>query len=181
MTLVSSFKSCMPQPTPRPGSEVRRRPGVLARSIRVFGLPPTPASARGARGLSLLVLILFPMLDAGCRSSGALMYKAFGPPPVPAKFVLAKQRTLVVVENYRNPALSEFDADRIARDVVKDLEKHESAPMVDVDQLARLRETNADGFRAMTIPALGRALEASQVIYVDLIQSSVEGDATRGI
>ena len=117
----------------------------------------------------------------GCRSGGALWYKAFGPVAVPAKFTLAKVPTVVVVENYRNPAMTEFDADRIARDVVENLKKNNTAPMIDQDRLTAVREAQPNAFRDMTIPNLGKAVEASQVIYVDLIQSNVEGDATRGI
>jgi hypothetical protein len=133
------------------------------------------------RSFPLILIIALTAACQGCRSTGALWYKMFGPSKVPAKFALAKVPTLVVVENFRNPAMTEFDADRIAREVVDDLKKNDTAPMIDQDRLTAIRESNASTFRDMSIPAVGRAAEATQVIYVDLQQSSVEGDATRGI
>jgi hypothetical protein len=136
-----------------------------------------------ARLLANLLLVLAAVTcSTGCATStGALWYKMFGPVAVPAKFTLAKVPTLVVVENFRNPALSELDAYSVARDVVEDLKKHDTAPMIEIERLDAVREKDPAGFRKMTIPALGKATDATQVIYVDLIQSDVEAEASHGV
>jgi hypothetical protein len=127
------------------------------------------------------IFLAAAMFASGCNAAGALWYKVAGAPPVPAKYEPIKQPTLVLVENYRNPALTEFDADRVARAVNDDLKKNDVAPLIDHDQLLALRDADPDKFRSMTIPSVGRAVGAKQVIYVDLIESEVQGDASRGV
>jgi hypothetical protein len=138
--------------------------------------------------ISLLSVVRLPMLAmlcigvAGCANgTGAVFQKVFGPPEVAAKYKPPKEDTLVLVENYRNPAMTEFDADRIARTVAAELKENDVAPMVDIDEVTALREADPTKFRAMTIPAVGQAVGAKQVIYVDLINSNVEGDTSRGV
>ena len=96
-----------------------------------------------------------------------------------AKYVLPQDTTLIIVENRKNPAASEFDAEEIARDVGADLKKHEVAPLIDPDKVTRLRDVDPDKFRTMSITALGHAVAAKQVIYVNLIESGIESDASQ--
>src|SRR5438045_1254974 len=101
---------------------------------------------------TLPLLLAFAIVGPGCKIGGALSYKVFGPPKVPAKFTPANEPTVVLVENYRNPAMTEFDADRIARDVGDDLTKNKVATIVEQDKVRALREQDPDKFRDMTIP-----------------------------
>lgn len=127
------------------------------------------------------LLLICLAISPGCRIGGALSYKVFGPSKVPAKFVPAHEPTVVLVENYRNPAMTEFDADRIARDVGEDLMKNKVATVIEQDKVHALREADPEKYRDMTIPTLGKKLGAKQVIYVDLLASNVEGDASRNL
>ena len=129
-----------------------------------------------------LLLALAVCGGGGCRAGGALAYKAFGPAPVPPKFTPANEPTVVLVENYRNPSVTEFDADRIAREVGDDLVKNKVlATVVDQDHVRALREADPEKFRDMTIPSVGKALGVKQVIYVNLLASAVEGDASQNL
>jgi len=128
------------------------------------------------------LLLVLAMCGGGCLAGGALWYKAFGPTPVPPKFTPANEPTVVLVENYHNPSITEFDADRIARDVGDDLLKNKVLAMVvDQDQVRALREADPEKFRDMTIPSVGKALGVKQVIYVNLLASTVEGDASNNL
>ncbi len=125
---------------------------------------------------SLLLLLLF---CTGCAAGGVVWFKAFGPAKVAAKYEPLKQSTLVLVENYHNPALTEFDADEISRGVVEELKKNDVVPVIDVDKLNALRDADHTKYAAMTIPAIGKAVGAKQVIYVDLIEAGVETDPSQ--
>jgi hypothetical protein len=124
------------------------------------------------------ILLLLAAACAGCDALGAIIYKTSGPSKVDAQFVLPKDPTLILVENRRNPAASEFDADEIARGIGDELKKHDVAPLIDPDKVTRVRDTDPDKFRTMAITALGRAVAAKQVVYVNLIESGVESDAS---
>ena len=52
--------------------------------------------------------------------------------------------------------------------------------MVDSDKLVPMREDDAARFRKMNIAAVGKAVGAKQVIYVDLVESEVRQDASAG-
>jgi hypothetical protein len=123
-------------------------------------------------------ILLLAGACGGCDALGALIYKTAGPTSVDAQFVLPKEPTLVLVENRRNPAEGEYDADEIARNIGDELKKHDVAPLVDADKLTRVRDANPDQFGAMAITALGRAVDAKQVVYVNLIESGIESDAS---
>ena len=127
-------------------------------------------------------LVLFWVLACcgGCLVVGAVLHKVFGPPAVAAKYAPPKEPTLVLVESKGNPSGGEFDADQVARSVGDELKKHEVGPLIDPDKLASVRETDPDKFRGMSIVALGRAVGAKKVIYVDLVESGVDADASEG-
>jgi hypothetical protein len=127
----------------------------------------------------LMTLTIFGA--GGCAGVGAMWFKAFGPPDVQAKYTPPNESTVVLVENYRNPVMTEFDADRIAREVGEDLTTHKVVVVVDQDKVRDLRDSDPEKFRDMTIPSIGKALGAKQVIYVDLLASDVSGDATHNL
>jgi hypothetical protein len=135
--------------------------------------------ARDARARWVLRAILYPLssvlvfLPTGCNVGGVLAHKVIGPPPIPAQYVPAKEPTLVLVENYRNPSAAILDAQRLERRVADELERHGVAPVVDPDRLETVRSTPE--FSKMTIPAVGRATQAKQVLYVNVHHFSIDG------
>jgi hypothetical protein len=116
----------------------------------------------------------------GCSVPGVLLHTALGDPPIPAEYEPPKVKTLVMVENYRSPDEMQLDGDQIAHEVTEELKKEAKVDVVDPDKLAPLREDDADKFRAMNIQAVGKAVGAKQVIYVDLLESGVEQDPSAG-
>ena len=121
------------------------------------------------RPIFLLVFAVSPALLCGCAQVGAVTYKVFGEPPVPAQYVPAKTKPmLVLVENYRNPSAAGLDGHRLTRHLVDELRKHKVAPVVDTEQLEAVR-TRVE-FRTMKIEEVGRAAGAGQVLYVHQLQ-----------
>jgi hypothetical protein len=114
----------------------------------------------------------------GCVAVGALAYKFSPPPKVQAVYKLPKKSVLVLVEDYRNPGVSDQDAERLGREIVDQFQKHKIAPVIDPDKLFDYRAGKGNAFDQMTIASIGRALGASQVLYVDLV--SYGGDWTLG-
>jgi hypothetical protein len=130
-------------------------------------------SFRRSQVAALLACAALALLG-GCNVAGALAYKVTGPPPIPAKYVPAKVPTLVLVENSRNPSNLRLDADRLARAVGEELAAHQVAPITDPEKLTDFRRAQGAHYASLAITAVGRAVGADQVLYVDLIDVSVE-------
>jgi hypothetical protein len=117
-------------------------------------------------------------LMSGCDAGGAAMYQFFGADAVPAQYVPPKQPTLVLVENYRIPGGDESDDDLIAQEVGDELKEHKVVPLVDLDKLVMIRDSDPEKFRARSILDLGRAVGAGQVVYVDVTECQVQTDSS---
>jgi TolB-like protein len=109
----------------------------------------------------------------GCEVPGVLLHIAMGEPAIPAQYEPPKGKTLVLVENYRSPDEMQLDGDQIANDVTVELKKEGKLEVVNP-------EDDAAKFRAMNIQQVGKALDAKQVIYVDLLESAVTKDPSEG-
>jgi hypothetical protein len=127
--------------------------------------------------MTIIMLACAP-LCSGC-ALGGLWQTVFGPNKVPPKYVLPKTATLVLVENYRNPAISQLDADLVANQLNEELKHRDLAPLVDPDKLSAVRDVDAAKYHSMSILDVAKAVGAKQVIYVVLVESSVETDSSQ--
>jgi hypothetical protein len=119
----------------------------------------------------------------GCTPLGAIAGKVAGPPPVKAKYTPPKnQPLLVLVENYRNPAATAVDGQRLSLRIEEELRRHRVARLVAAGNLEAVRADPQ--YSKMTIPAVARAAGAGQVLYVNVatfsVESTVGGDMLRG-
>ena len=130
---------------------------------------------------SLIALALL-FAPAGCTTAGALAHKFVGPPPVQPQYKPAKEPMLVLVENYRNPSAAMLDAQRLSLLIGEQLHRYNVAPVVDPARLEAVRGDLA--YAKMTIPAVGRAAGAKQVLYVNVkrfgVESTVAGEMMKG-
>ncbi len=136
-----------------------------------------PGTTRPRRGrwccaVRLLTYIVALTALPGCNLIGALAYKTVGPPAVPAQYVPPKEPTLVMVENFRNPAAVRLDAERLSRYVSQELDRRDIVPIVAAAALDALRDR--PDFARMTPGQIGQAAGAKQVLYVDLLKFNVE-------
>lgn len=129
-------------------------------------------------GLTALALTLSVVL-AGCVAAGYVATVFAPPQKVEALHKPASRPTAVVVENYRLPGNWAAIRDTLASQLVLELRKNNVAPMVDSHLVYDLRMMDPKAFRKMTVDEIGRKVGAEQVIYVDLITSSI-GTATGG-
>ena len=127
--------------------------------------------------LRLACCVLLGAAASGCVAVGAIAYKLAPPPKVPAEFKPAQQKTLVLVENFQNPDAVSVYAERLDRDIARQFSEHKVAPMVDPQQLLDLRSNRGRAFDKMDIPTIARMLGAKQVVYVDLVQFSIDPPA----
>jgi hypothetical protein len=117
------------------------------------------------------ILVLTP--HTGCSLAGVIAGKVAGPPPIKAQYVPPKDKPmLVLVENYRNPAATAVDGQHLALRIEEELRSRRIAPVVGAEKLDAVRADPAYG--KMTIPAVGRAAGAGQVLYVNVAKFSVE-------
>src|SRR5256885_4953570 len=111
------------------------------------------------------LLLLCLCLLGGCAAAGAIAYKVAGPPKIDAKYTPAKTPTLVLVENFHHQTSAEPDSDLLARYIGDDLTVNKVVPVVDLDRLRSLRDSKPGEFSRMSISAIGRAVDARQVLY----------------
>jgi hypothetical protein len=126
--------------------------------------------------LMLWAVLSVAMLSvaAGCNVIGVFSYAAGGVMKVPAEYKLQNRPTLVLVENYGNPDLFALPADRLGRDVTTELTDIKGAKFIAPEKISDLKSSDPADFGKMNIPAVGRAVGAKQVVYVNLIQFSVD-------
>jgi hypothetical protein len=117
----------------------------------------------------------------GCELPGVVLHETIGQLWEPAKYELKKVPTLVLVENYRVPDEMQLDGDQLAHQIGDELKKEAKVDVVDPDKVVPLREEDPTKFHSMTIPEIGKAVGAKQVIYVDLKQSAVTADISQSV
>jgi len=111
---------------------------------------------------------------AGCQLASVAVYKTVGPPAVPATYVMTKEPTLVLAENYKSPGSPFVDATQLTRFTGEELLKRDIVPVVDSTKLYDLQQKEGTNFRKMSITAIGRAVGAKQVLYLDVTRASME-------
>jgi TolB-like protein len=124
---------------------------------------------RGLVALSAAASLIGCLAMQGCTTLGALAYKVTPPPKIQPVYTMPKEKTLVLVENYRNPGVSDQDTERLGREITDQLKKHSIAPVIDPDTLFDYRSDNGGTFDQMSIASIGQALGAKQVLYVDVV------------
>ena len=115
-----------------------------------------------------IVLGLLAVTVSGCAAGAALAYKLSPTPTQPAQYVMKKQPTLVLVENFHNPTSTALHADRLDRQITVELDRNKVVPIIPSEKVIELREASGEGFAAMNIPAIAKAVGAKQVVYVNL-------------
>lgn len=121
---------------------------------------------------------------AGCQAIAAVLDKASPDPTEPAMYAPTKDNMLVLVESYQNPASVEVIAEHIDRLIAEQFIAYKVAPVINPDRLSNLRTANPAAYKRMKIPAVGREVNASQVLYVNIgsftIESAAGTDALQG-
>lgn len=126
------------------------------------------------RAMACSFLMLATAALCGCNVIGYAANAAAGSSRAPAKYTLAKRPTIVIAEKYDNPADVVYDAEPLARYVTEQLKAHELAPTVDPEKVSALKQSDPARFRALTIAALGRAVDAEQILYLNIVSSQIE-------
>ncbi|MGH7178188.1 MAG: hypothetical protein ACREJC_12470 [Tepidisphaeraceae bacterium] len=113
------------------------------------------------------------LILSGCQAAGLIADKVAGG-RLPAAYTPQKVPTLVLVEKYQNPAQFALDSEPLATYVTDELQRHDVVPTIDPSRVESLRRASGQAYRNMAIAKIGRELGASQIIYVDIIDISVD-------
>jgi hypothetical protein len=130
---------------------------------------------------SAFCILSSTFLLTGCELPGVILHETIGQLAVPAQYEPKKVSTLILVENYRSPDEMQLDGDQLAHQIGDELKKEAKMDLVDPDKLVPLREEDPTKFHSMTIPQIGKAVGAKQIIYVDLKQSAVTADISQSV
>jgi hypothetical protein len=114
----------------------------------------------------LLVIACIPgcLWLAGCNIISAVAIVA-GRPPVDPEFVPPQTPMLVLAENYSSHGPS-LQAEQLERHVTAELIRYNIAPIAENTAVYELRVADPEKFRKMSITALGKLANASQVLYI---------------
>jgi hypothetical protein len=124
------------------------------------------------RGIVLMLgMTLVASGVGGCAAAGVVA-NAF-PQYEQAEYVPRHEPMLVLCENYRDPGATYVDADQLEQFLAHELTAHDVAPVVGADKLADLRGARPGEFAKMSVTDVGRAVGASQVLYVSMERSGV--------
>jgi len=133
--------------------------------------------------LSLCVAAVLPAV-CGCNIFGFLGASANGPDDVPAQYVPKKESMLVLAESYGAAPSADIDSQYLSYALTKNLKDHNVAPTIDQKVLVQIRDANGEQYDKMTITAIGRAVGAKQVLYVQITSAQLEqpsgSDQVRG-
>src|SRR5688500_12585115 len=106
--------------------------------------------------LHSLPSILVLLSAGGCNILGPVTTIVAGPPSVPPVYVPAKERMLIVVENFQSPSGSFADSDMLTQTLHDELSRRKVAPLVPMDDLYALRTNRPEDYRKMSIATIGR-------------------------
>lgn len=121
------------------------------------------------RPATAVAIALAGLAAGGCNIIGAVAYKVTPEQEIPPKYVLKKDaKTVVLVENYRTPDLAANDAELLARCLQDKLEEKKVTSIIKSEKIFDLRNNKPKDFPKMSVPQIGQAVGADQVIYVDL-------------
>jgi hypothetical protein len=110
----------------------------------------------------------------GCQIFSIMAYKTSRTPEVPAMYVPAQKPLLVLVEKSDNPGEVPIESERITRQIGAAFQENHVAPVVDPSALSELRSRNPAKYTSLTPAEAGRVVHAGQVLYVDLLDFTVE-------
>lgn len=113
----------------------------------------------------------------GCNIVAPALYAVDGAGKIDAEHELAEVRTVVFVDDRRNVFPRTALRTSIGEAIAKDLLARKLVPSIvsprDAIALARQKES---GTKPLSIAAIGRELDAQQVLYVQLVSFSLAGD-----
>jgi len=118
-------------------------------------------------------LLLFS--SAGCQVIPAVLEKMFPKQKVPPKFVLPRDKVLLVFpDDLQNPVTYPPIKRRMAEKIVATLiERKAISKAVDYDELLKL-ESNRDDFNLLSTPKIARLVGAQVVIYISIDRFSLK-------
>jgi hypothetical protein len=125
-----------------------------------------------AKILPVLTLLILAAGISGCQALAAALDKT-SDPKEPALYVPDHVDTLVLIEDYQNPALVELLADHMDQLVSEELIANKAAPIINPEKLTLLRLDHPDDYRKMKIPSIGNKLGARQVIYANITDFNI--------
>ncbi len=136
--------------------------------------------AKNVARQSITTLILgTSLLLAGCQMIGALAAKGMGPAATPAMYVPNKVPTLILSEHTAASGVDDISSQDLGRRTAELWQMHKLAPLIDLSKLEEFHLRQGAAYDGLSITAIGRALAAQQVLYLDVKDNRIEsaGDA----
>jgi fermentation-respiration switch protein FrsA (DUF1100 family) len=123
-------------------------------------------------GILHFALCVCLLMFTGCSVAGIFAYKVLGPPKIDEKYKPAKTPMLVLAENRRQPSAT-VGAEELSAFVIEELTEHDVAPMIPAEKLQELRDSKLSQFYSMSVTAVGKAVGAAQVLYIQFDRDDI--------
>jgi len=141
--------------------------------LRSFSINPSARTSRLVR-VGLMAAFAGLLGLSGCQIFGILAYKTSQTPEVQALYVPAQKPMLVLVEKSDNPGEVPIESERISRHIGAAFQENHVAPLVDSSALSELRSRDPAKYTRLSPAEAGRVVHAPQVLYVNLVDFTVE-------
>lgn len=136
--------------------------------------------------MKLLTFILISFTVAatgGCQIVSIIMDRSTEPTEA-AKYVPTKDNLAILVEDYSNPAVLELLDEHMNHLIAEELVANKVAPVVNPSLLTNYKANRGEDFHKINIPAVGKALGAKQLLYVDVktfkVETANDADIVKG-
>jgi hypothetical protein len=97
-----------------------------------------------------------------------------GPEPTKAMYKPKKDLMVIMVENPQHEGRLDTVSDELATDLTQLVKQNKVAPVVPYAKLMEFRTRHSEEYPTMAIPTVGRAVDAKQVLYVNLKEAHVD-------
>jgi hypothetical protein len=120
------------------------------------------------RPLLLACTLPILLLLGGCQVVGAIVAKTQGPEKILAMYVPKKVPTLILSEHAAGAAVDDVSSQDIGRRVADTWADQKLSPLIDLSKLEEFHLRRLDTYDKMSMVAIGKALGAQQVLYIDV-------------
>ena len=127
-----------------------------------------------ARAIRFAFAAAILLVLGGCQLVGALVAKSQGPEKVKAAYVPPKVMTLILSEHPAGAGVDDVSSEDIGRRVAEFWGDLKLSPLVDLSKLEELHLQRPEEYDKMSVAAIGRAMGAENVLYIDVRDSHDE-------
>jgi hypothetical protein len=128
--------------------------------------------------ITMVLLLALGLACSGCQVAGYAANLAGGPATT-AQYTPAHKPLVVIVKDQPDPTGMHVESEAISAEIERQITEYKIAPVISADRVMELRTSMPGEFSTMTPAKMGHAVGADQVLYVEIINSDRDSEATQ--